>query len=132
MNGVDAETRALLTRVGYMETAIQHAVGFVIRGPSWLPSPVRRVPLAACCLILRFELWRLRKAPKVGGMGAVAPMVTRRRPPRGVWRVAEPSHTGHDVPRFDQQKETPASAGTTPGAMTNIGDNNADRADCRS
>ena len=132
MNGIDAETRALVARVGYMETAIQHAAGFVIRGPSWLPSSVRRVPLAACGLILQFELWRLRRAPKFGGMGAMAPMATRRQLSAGSVRAARPALAGTGDTRLDQQKKTPASAGTTPGAMTNIGDNNADRADCRS
>ncbi len=67
-----------------------------------------------------------------GGMGAVAPMATRCGPSKGAKRVAQPVHAGMGGARPDQQKKTPASAGTTPGAMTNIGDNNADRADCRS
>ncbi len=67
-----------------------------------------------------------------GGMGAVAPMVTRRGPSKGVLRVAEPLRKAGGDTRLDQQKKTPASAGTTPGAMTNIGECNVDRTDCRS
>lgn len=66
------------------------------------------------------------------GMGAVAPMVTRQRPFNGVVRVAEPSRRGSGDARLDQQKKTPASVGTAPGVLTNIGDCNVDRADCRS
>lgn len=75
--------------------------------------------------------WK-RQNGSIGGMGAVAPMVTRQRPSAGSVRAAGPSRNGLANARPDQQKKTPASAGTTPGAMTNIGDNNADRADCRS
>lgn len=67
-----------------------------------------------------------------GGMGAVAPMVTRRQPSNGSKRAAGPLLNGICNPRPDQQKKTPASVGTTPGALTNIGDCNVDRADCRS
>lgn len=68
----------------------------------------------------------------LGGMGAVAPMATRWESSKGSVRAARPVHAGTGGTRLDQQKETPASAGTTPGAMTNIGDSNVDRADCRS
>lgn len=67
-----------------------------------------------------------------GGMGAVAPMATRRGLSEGLLRVAEPSCKGGGDTRLDKQKKTPASVGTTPGAMTNIGECNVDRADCRS
>lgn len=71
-------------------------------------------------------------ASSFGGMGAMAPMATRHRPCAGSVRVARPEFVGMGDTRLDQQKKTPASAGTTPGALTNIGDCNVDRADCRS
>ena len=78
-----------------------------------------------------YAAWK-RQNGSIGGMGAVAPMVTRRGPPTGSVRAARPMHAAAGGTRFDQQKKTPASAGTTPGALTNIGDCNVDRADCRS
>ena len=132
MSRVDSEAQVLIARTGYMEPIFQRAVGFALRGPRWVPALLRRMPLTACCLILRFELWRLRAMKRLGGMGAVAPMVMRGWPSKGSVRAAGPLHTDMPTTRPDQQKKTPASAGTTPGAMTNIGECNVDRTDCRS
>ena len=78
-----------------------------------------------------YASWK-RQNGSYGGMGAMAPMVTQHRPSEGLVRDARLLRKDRAESRFDKQKKTPASAGTTPGALTNIGDCNVDRTDCRS
>lgn len=67
-----------------------------------------------------------------GGMGAVAPMQSPRRPyGASSGRGTLPPHLGPLAARPEKQK-TPASATNTPGAVINIRERNADGTHCRS
>lgn len=64
------------------------------------------------------------------GMGAVAPMVTQRRPAGPSGRGQRSTPTRAFAARHDKQ-ETPASVTSTPGVMTNIREGNVDGKNCR-
>jgi hypothetical protein len=54
------EFRQLAARTDWLQPWVQRAIAWALRGPSWVPVRVRRLPLGVVLTAARVELWRLR------------------------------------------------------------------------
>lgn len=77
-----------------------------------------------------YAAWK-RQNGSVRGMGAVAPMKALQRPLQLSDFAGDAVMHQCASPRPGKQKGTPASVSSTPGALTNIGESNVDRTNCR-